>query len=307
MAVNHGRPDISITSNSHPIKIGPCPLRQYSLLINGERRLAWTEWGDPSNPDLLLCVHGLTRSGRDFDRIAQALSDRFRVACIDVAGRGLSDPVPGDRYTLETYVADAACLLERLQPASLSWLGTSMGGLIGLAYTVAAPAGSPAIERLIINDVGPEVPRAALGRIAEYVGHHWKFPDMESAEAHIRRAYEPFRLRSDEDWRWFTRISVRHTDDGAYVPAYDPAISDQFAAAAASKPVENSWPIWDALTMPVLLLRGELSDVLTEPIAREMLARRPETDLHLIPGVGHAPPLLYENEIIPVRNWMIGN
>ena len=275
-------------------------MRQNALVVDGiGRRFAWTEWGDADNPSILLCVHGLTRSGRDFDPIAESLSEHYRVVCVDVAGRGASDPIRSGDYSFPIYLEDVNRLLSHLQPRALDWLGTSMGGLIAIAYAVTA--NSFPIRRLVLNDVGPEVPKTALLRIADYVGRKWVFPDLESAEQHFRKAYAPFAFRSDADWKWFTRISVRPCPAGGFEPAYDPAIGQAFS----TEPV-NLWPLWNSLGMPVLVVRGELSDVLLPAVAERMNECHPDMYLHEVKGVGHAPSLLYQDEIEPICSWLTG-
>ena len=156
----------------------------------GLHRMAYLEWGDPRSRDLLVCVHGLTRTGRDFDEVARALCGRFRVVCPDVAGRGDSEPLPDPMlYGLPQYVGDMVTLIARLDVDAVSWLGTSMGGLIGMA--LAAQAGSP-VKRLALNDAGPLITRASLERIASYVGKAPPFASVEEAERYIRAISAPF-------------------------------------------------------------------------------------------------------------------
>lgn len=279
-------------------------MRERHLAVDGGgRRIAWTEWGDPGNPAVLLCVHGLTRSGRDFDALARVLQDGWRVVCPDVAGRRRSGHLPPDRYRIDTYVADAAALVRALRPATLDWVGTSMGGLIALGYAAAQPEGAPPIRRLVLNDVGPEVPRAALDRIGEYVGRDWTFPDIAAAENHVRAAYAPFGLRSDADWRWFTEAGVRALPGGGYAFAYDPAIGDAFRTGPPPEPAAG-WALWDALELPVLVLQGERSDVLPDGIAGRMARSGPRAHRHVVRGVGHAPSLLYPDETGPVEGFL---
>lgn len=267
------------------------------------RRLAWTEWGERDNPAMLLCVHGLTRSGRDFDRLAPHFADAWRVVCIDVAGRGRSDPLPPERYGFHTYAADVAMLMEHLKPATLDWIGTSMGGIISLIYATSAKPPAPPIRRLVLNDVGPEIPDAALERIGDYVGRDWRFTDAADAEEHLREVYAPFAFRSDEDWRWFVEMSVSAAPDGGYVPRYDPRIGEAFRNTPKADPAAG-WALWDMLTLPVLVVQGEESDVLPDRIAEAMERRGPCARRHIVPRTGHAPPLIYPDEIGPIEAFL---
>src|SRR5688572_13369999 len=179
----------------------------------GLHRLAYLEWGDPRNRDVLVCVHGLTRTGRDFDALARALSIQFRVVCPDIAGRGDSDRLPDPAlYAIPQYVADMVTLIARLDVESVRWVGTSMGGLIGMA--LAAQAGSP-VRRLVLNDVGAIVTRTSLERIASYVGKAPDFATIEDAERYIRQVSAPFGPHSDAEWRFLTETWVRRNTDGS--------------------------------------------------------------------------------------------
>ncbi len=277
-------------------------MQRHTLDISGNggtRRLSYLDSGAGQSGGTVFCVHGLTRNGRDFERLAAALSKRARVICPDIAGRGQSDPLADAAdYAIPTYVADLRKLMAHLGAAQVDWIGTSMGGLIGM---LAASGGG--IRRLVLNDVGPFLPKAGLARIGDYVTRNWRFASLAEAEAHFRVAYAPFALSSDADWRWLTEISVRR-DGKAWRPAYDPGIA---AAFAKTEPEDlDLWPLWDAVPCPVLLLRGAVSDVLLAATAHEMSGRGPGATLVTFPGIGHAPALLAADQIAVVEDWLYG-
>jgi pimeloyl-ACP methyl ester carboxylesterase len=277
-------------------------MRKASLLglsASGFHRLAYCEWGAPDAPRTLICVHGLTRNGRDFDSLAATLAQQgYRVACPDVVGRGTSDWLADPAgYGYPQMLADAAALVARLGVGQLDWVGTSMGGLIGMM--LAAQPKTP-IARLVINDVGPFIPKAALARIAGYLGQNPVFPDLAEAEAYIRRVHAPFGALSDTQWRHLTEHSLR-PDEGGLRLRYDPAIAQAFAGEPEDV---DLWSLWDAITIPVLLLRGAQSDLLLSETAAEMTRRGPRAELVEIPGCGHAPALMDPAQIAIIADWL---
>jgi pimeloyl-ACP methyl ester carboxylesterase len=268
----------------------------------GLHRIAYREWGDARNRDVVVCVHGLTRNGRDFDELARALCGRYRVVCPDVAGRGDSDRLADPRlYDVPQYVADAVTLIARLDVEAVSWVGTSMGGLIGMA--LAAQSGSP-IARLVLNDVGPVVTLASLQRIASYIGNTQSFPTLETAEAYERVICAPFGPHSDAQWRQLTEAWMKKGDDGAWRPSYDPRLADVYRAALPDKDIEL-WPLYDAIRCPTLVLRGEHSDLLARDTTLQMAARGPKARVVEIKGVGHAPTLMQPDQIALVRDFLM--
>jgi len=266
---------------------------------HGFHRIAYTEWGQPSAPRTLLCVHGLTRNGRDFDRLASALSDRWRVICPDVPGRGRSDWLPASDYTYPQYLADMSALIARASVMEVDWLGTSMGGLIGLH--LAAQPNSP-IRRLVLNDVGPFIPKAALERIATYAGKDPHFATLEELESHLRRVHAPFGALSDQDWRHLALQGYRRLEGGGFALAYDPAIGQPFLNKELKD--VDLWAVWDSVRCPVLVLRGAESDLLLAETAAEMQRRGPKASVVEFAGAGHAPALVTEDKIAAVRNWL---
>jgi pimeloyl-ACP methyl ester carboxylesterase len=264
------------------------------LLAGGFHGLAWTEWGPAEGP-VVVCVHGLTRTGRDFDALAAALGARGRrVLCPDLPGRGASDRLPDPMlYVPPSYVVALAHLLARVE-GEVDWVGTSLGGICGMM--VAAGQGQP-IRRLVLNDVGSKVPGEAAARIAAYVGMELAFDDLAALEAHLRLVHAPFGPLPDAEWRHLAETSARTRPDGRVGMHYDPAIAVPFGKAPAG-PVDLSF-VWDRVTVPTLLLRGAESDVLDAETAAAM-ARRPGVELVTLPGIGHAPALMDPGQIARV-------
>jgi len=267
----------------------------------GFHRIAYADWGAPGN-GTLLCVHGLTRNGRDFDRLAGALEDSFRVVCPDVAGRGRSDWLADPAgYANPLYVADMVTLLARLGAETVDWVGTSMGGIMGML--AAAMPGTP-VRRLVLNDVGPFIPKAALARIGDYVGKDPHFDDVAGVEDYLRTVHASFGDLTDGDWRHMAEHGARRLDEGGYGLAYDPAIGNAFKGAPL--PDVDLWAFWDAIQCPVLVLRGAESDLLPAETAGEMTRRGPKATLVEFEGCGHAPALMAPDQIAAVREWLTG-
>ncbi len=263
--------------------------------------MAYSEWGAPGCPKVLLCVHGLTRNGRDFDFLAAALEDHYRVVCPDVVGRGRSDWLEDPSgYANPRYLADLAALIARLDVAELDWVGTSMGGILGMM--MAAQPRSP-VRRLVLNDIGPFIPKAALERIGRYVGADPRFDDLDGAEAYLRRVHEGFGPLTRRDWRHMAIHSTRQREDGTLALAYDPAIGEAFAAGPIAD--IDLWEVWDSIRCPVLVLRGQRSDLLLAETAQEMTRRGPRAECVEIPDCGHAPALMSAEQITIVRDWLL--
>lgn len=272
------------------------------LGLHGFHRLAYREWGDPDNPRVLVCVHGLTRNAHDFDEFASALSDHYRVICPDVVGRGQSDWLEDyDHYDYPQYLADMNALIARLGVAEVDWVGTSMGGLIGMF--LAAMHGSP-VTRLVINDIGPYLPRAALHRLGQYVGRAPGFDDLAGVEAYLRDVHAPFGDLSDAQWWHMAEHSAMASEEGGYRLAYDPRVGDAYRRKLKFGDVDL-WSFWDRVSCPVLVLRGEQSDLLTDETARDMTRRGPRAHVVEIPGVGHAPALNNSDQVAAVRDWLL--
>ena len=282
-------------------------LRERSLLglsAQGFQKIAYSEWGDPEAPRTLICVHGLTRNRHDFDPLCRVLSAAFRIACPDVVGRGGSDWLKDpDGYGYPQYLSDMNALIARLGVEEVDWLGTSMGGLIGMM--LAAQPGTP-VRRLIVNDVGPFIPKAALERIAGYVGKDPRFPDLAAAEAYFREVHAPFGRLSDAQWQHLTRqgVSRDESGEGGFRLRYDPGIGKVFADAPPED--VDLWGLWERIACPVLVLRGAESDLLPAEIAQEMTRRGPRATLVEFSDCGHAPALMDEAQTSVVRDWLAG-
>jgi pimeloyl-ACP methyl ester carboxylesterase len=270
---------------------------------HGFHRVHYTEWGDPDNPRVLICVHGMTRTGRDFDFLAAALEHEYRVICPDVVGRGQSDWLDDKTdYTYPLYVNDMAMLLARIDAARIDWVGTSMGGLIGMF--LASYSGTP-IHRLLVNDVGPFIPAAGLKRVAKYVGQALIWDTFEAMDQALRVYAPAFGKLTDAQWRHMLIHSSRQLDDGRYTMGYDPGIAEIFKNAELKD--IDLWPVWDAIRCPTLILRGAYSDVLTHADAVVMTERGPRAKLIELPGMGHAPALMSDDQIGIVRDWLLAD
>lgn len=279
---------------------------------SGLHRMAWWEWGARDNPRVVVCVHGLTRQGRDFDTLARALAADRRVVCPDVVGRGrsdwLADPMA---YQVPTYVADMVTLLARLGADEVDWVGTSMGGLIGMGLaSLRDRSGRSPVRRLVLNDVGPALQAEAIRRIGGYVGQPRRFASEEEAADYLWSISRGFGPHGREQWLALTRPQLKAVHDGegaGFVPHYDPAIALPFKAvtpelAAAGEAV--LWQRYDALRCPTLLIRGADSDLLSAETARAMTQRGPRARLVELPGVGHAPTLVQPEQVALVREFL---
>ena len=279
--------------------------RVQCLGARGLHRMAYWEWGDPGNDRVLVCVHGLARQGRDFDTLAMAMRNRYRVVCPDVVGRGESDRLadPGG-YQVPAYVADMVTLLARLDAADVHWVGTSMGGLIGMG--LAALPGSP-ISRLVLNDVGPSIDGAGIARIAGYLGLPMTWPSEEAAADYLLTISKGFGPHSREQWLALTRPMLRREGD-AFRLHYDPAIAVALRAitpAAAAAGEAALWAAYDAIRCPTLILRGAASDLLSPATAKAMQSRGPRANLREFAGVGHAPTLIAPDQVAAVREFLL--
>ncbi len=269
------------------------------LSAHGCHRVVYHEWGDPGNREIVICVHGLARNGRDFDVLAEALAPDFRVFAIDMPGRGESDWLadPAD-YGFPTYLTTLTALIARSGADTVAWVGTSMGGLLGIV--LAAQPKSP-VRRLVVNDVGPTIEPAALERIGTYVGANPTFDTYGEIERYVRTVSAPFGTLDDRQWEWLTRTNVRQQPDGRWRLAYDPGIAVPFRTAPAPP---DLWPLWEAIRCPTLVLRGAQSDLLSAPTARAMTERGPRAALIEVPDVGHAPMLLDSGQVEPVLRFL---
>jgi pimeloyl-ACP methyl ester carboxylesterase len=277
--------------------------------------MAYWQWGDPQAPQVVMCVHGLARQGRDFDTLAQALCERggaqLQVVCPDVVGRGRSDWLRDPAgYQVPAYGADMLVLLSALQPRTLDWVGTSMGGLIGLGL-----AGQPQlpfrIRKLVLNDVGPAIQWQAIQRIGEYLGRPVRFDSVEQAADALRLISAGFGPHTRDQWLALTRPMLKPAADGdAYVLHYDPAIALPFRGItpeAAAQGEAVLWGLYDAITADTLLLRGQESDLLSRETAQAMTQRGPRARLVEFAGVGHAPMLVVPDQVRVVCDFLLGS
>ncbi|MBX9961223.1 MAG: alpha/beta hydrolase [Burkholderiaceae bacterium] len=281
---------------------------------SGNHRMAYWQWGRADAPHVVLCVHGLSRQGRDFDVLAQALiargGDGLRVVCPDVVGRGQSDWLQDPKgYQVPAYAADMGVLLQALQPATLDWVGTSMGGLIGLV--LAGQAGLPfPIRRLVLNDVGPTISWPAIERIGAYLGAPLRFDSVEQAADALRLISTGFGPHTREQWLALTRPMLKPAPegDGRLMLHYDPAIAIPFRALTPEASAQGEvllWQLYDAIRARTLLLRGADSDLFSRETAQAMTRRGPHARLVEFPGVGHAPTLVAEDQVRVVSDFLL--
>lgn len=270
------------------------------LGAKGFHRIAYHVWPGPTDRPPVVCVHGLTRNGRDFDRLAETLSAKRTVVCPDVVGRGDSDRLADPaEYGYPRYMADAAALVARLGVAQVDWVGTSMGGFLGML--LAAMPGNP-IRRMVLNDVGPVIPKAALEQIGTYVGQDPRFADLAEAEAYQRRVAAGFGRLPDEGWAHMARHMTRADPDGGFRLAYDPGIAHPFR----TQPIRDVdiWPVYDRVRAPTLVLRGAESGLLLADTAQEMTLRGPRAELATIADCAHAPALMTADQIARVAEFL---
>lgn len=272
----------------------------------GLHSMAYKVWGDPNNPRVLICVHGVTRVSDDFDALAIALSDHYRVVCPDVVGRGRSDWLTQpEYYVLPQYVSDMVTLIARLNVTTVDWVGTSMGALIGMG--VASLKGSP-VRKMLMNDVGPNLNPVALKRIGEYIGQPIRFANFEQGRDYIRAISSSFGPHNDAQWDKLAKDVLRLQEDGHYGLHYDPNLALAFkdmTPERAALSEQALWAAYDAIRCPVLLLRGANSDLLTPETAKEMTQRGPCAQLIELEGIGHAPSLVNTEQITLVGKFLL--
>jgi pimeloyl-ACP methyl ester carboxylesterase len=270
-----------------------------ALSGTGFHRLVYHEWGSAENDRVVVCVHGLARNSRDFDDLARALARDYRVVCPDIAGRGQSDWLnPPAVYRIPQYMNDMVTLLARLDVDKVDWVGTSMGGLIGIC--LAALPNSP-IRSLLLNDIGPFVPRAALQRIAAYLEDR-RFDSIEASEAWLRQTYPALGHLSASQWRRLAQTSTRVLADGSLALHYDPAIAENLRLSSDED--VDLWALWQQIACPQMLIWGEESDVLLADTVARMGAANPAMQLLSLPGIGHAPSLMDAQQIEAVVSWL---
>jgi len=286
----------------------PARRGQYlSLGPAGFHTLAYNEWGNFNADKTCICVHGLTRNSRDFDWLAASLAqtgDR-RIVCPDIVGRGDSDylpPVSIHAYGYPQYISDSTALLAHLKAEAVDWIGTSMGGLIGMF--LAAYPHTP-IKSLVLNDIGPFIPKAAIKKLQSYVGNDLMFPTLWAVEEYLRGIHAPFGILTDEQWRHMALHTARKTSNG-YTLAYDPSIGKALRSVEAQD--IDLWTIWDQIICPILIIRGAESDLLLPHTVEEMRKRGPGrkglVTVIEIKEAGHAPGLRAPDQINAIQNWL---
>src|SRR5512132_1206010 len=272
-----------------------------SLGAHGFHKIVYSEWGQRDNERVVVCVHGVTRNSHDFDYLCDVLHSDFRMACPDLPGRGRSHWLPvATEYRPPVYMSDLASLIARLGVEQVDWIGTSLGGLLGMM--LAAQPNSP-IRRLVVNDIGAFVHKAALQRICGYVGADPSFRDMAAVEAYLREIHSPFGPLTDEQWRHIARHSARHDPAGGFRLHYDPGLAASFKEGFDSD--VELWGTWEMIACPVLILRGAESDILLQETAEEMLTRGPTAELIEVPGLRHAPMRMDAAQLAAVREWLL--
>ncbi|NEX63811.1 alpha/beta fold hydrolase [Noviherbaspirillum galbum] len=264
------------------------------------REIHYMKWGDESKPALVMW-HGLARTSRDFDDLAAALAGSYHIVCPDTIGRGLSQwsPDPDKEYCLAFYADLARAFVDQLGFTRFRWVGTSMGGAIGMVAAATTLKGR--VSHLVLNDIGPKIADAAVTRIRSYAGSPPQFDTVTQLEQYFRTVYKPYGWQSDAQWRRMAETSVRRLPDGKVTPHYDPNMVRQFIA----HPDDYArWTEYDTLDMPVLVLRGVDSDLLLQDTAEEMTRRGPKARLEVIPGCGHAPCLNVPEQIGLVAGFL---
>lgn len=278
----------------------------------GLHRMSYKEWGDPANPRVLVCVHGVTRVGDDFDALAAALCGSYRVVCPDVVGRGRSGRLRNPMfYAIPQYVSDMVTLLARVTAppggdGKVDWFGTSMGGLIGMVL-----AGQPdaPIGKLVLNDIGPTIDPQAMRRIAGYISQDLRFDSFEKGAAFIREASASFGSHTPEQWHKLAADVLRQDQDGKWVRHYDMGLAQPLQAATPELAAAGEaalWSAYDAIACPTLLVRGADSDLLTRDTAQRMVQRGPHPQLVEIAGAGHAPTFIDPAQIAIARRFLLG-
>jgi pimeloyl-ACP methyl ester carboxylesterase len=271
-----------------------------TLTPQGFHKIAYVEWGDENNSQVLICVHGLTRNSRDFDFLAKHLSKTYRVVCPDLLGRGESDQlgIP-TLYNFSQYLNDMTTLLARLNVKEVHWLGTSLGGVIGMMF--AAQPHSP-LKSLILNDIGMIIPSIALQRLEIYARNNQSFLSFEEARSYFQTILSSCGPLELEKWDHITTYGTKQDEKGYLHLSYDPAIAQIYVNKVT--PSLHLETYWQSIRCPSLVLRGEDSDFLLPDVVRKMLYFQPHTTFVTIPYCGHAPSLMVPEHIQIIEEWL---
>lgn len=269
----------------------------FSLTPEGFHKMHYLEWGDSNQSETVFCVHGLSRNAHDFDFLASALSCDFRLLCPDIIGRGKSDWANNSAYySYPQYLADMTALIARSNADKIHWIGTSMGGIMGLL--LAIQPNSP-IQSLIINDIGAFIPSDPLSKIIHYVKNPPHFPTKEKGGNYLRQILASFGSLSEDQWLHLAEHGLEPHHEGGYRLAYDPRIVDTASAEAA-----DLWYIWEQIQCPVLLIRGERSEVFPKDVLSRMKEIKPHIDVVEFSNTGHAPSLMDPQQIEVIHQWL---
>jgi pimeloyl-ACP methyl ester carboxylesterase len=278
----------------------------------GLHQMAYKEWGEPDNPNVLVCVHGVTRVSDDFDNLAQSLCKDYRVVCPDVVGRGRSGSLANPQlYRLPQYVSDMVTLLARVlangERQTVDWFGTSMGGLIGLG--LASLPDSP-VSKLVLNDIGPTLDSQAIQRIGDYIAQEVRFPTFRAGAEFVKMVSTTFGEHTDAEWHKLATDVLRQDSDGSWVRHYDMGLALPFQSVTPESAAADEamlWAAYDAIRCPTLLVRGAESDLLSRETAEAMTQRGPKAKLVEIPGVGHAPTFLHDEQIAIAKDFLLNH
>jgi len=280
--------------------------------MSGLHQMAYKEWGEEDNPNVLVCVHGVTRVSDDFDNLAQALCTDYRVVCPDVVGRGRSGSLVNPQlYRLPQYVSDMVTLLARVlangERQTVDWFGTSMGGLIGMG--LASLPDSP-VSKLVLNDIGPTLDAVAIQRIGDYIAQEVRFPTFKAGAEFVKMVSATFGEHTDAEWHKLAADVLRQDKDGSWVRHYDMGLALPFQSVTPESAKADEamlWAAYDAIRCPTLLVRGENSDLLSRETAQAMTQRGPKAKLVEIPNVGHAPTFLHDDQIAIAKEFLLNH
>jgi pimeloyl-ACP methyl ester carboxylesterase len=267
----------------------------------GFHKIHYVEWGTPSDKPSIICVHGLTRNAHDFDEVGAALAEKDgrHVIAVDVIGRGASAWLKNPTlYNYPQYLSDMTAVIARAGNTPIDWIGTSMGGLIGMV--IAALPKNP-IRKMVLNDVGPFLPLAGMQRIGAYISQTPVFQTLEKLEDHLRTTYTSFKALTKTQWQKLAAHSARMTPDKQFMLAYDPAIATNFLAVTQDV---DLWSYYDQMMCETLVLRGAFSDILSADVAKSMTMRGPKARLVEFPDIGHVPSLMQDDHIDLIRDFL---